>query len=463
MSAETTGQLANIPFKPPTVVERALAVFTGVPSEEALKTLTQNSATITTITNQAGYDQCHSARMLLKNTRLEIAKTGEAGREDAVQTSKAIIARQKTLISITQPEEERLQKIQDAWDAAIEAEKEAKIQAEVRRGQAIQARITELRNAPLACTNAASVVVNESIALINSIVVDDSFEEFKDEAAQVKSVTLAALRGLFSAAIDREDAAEKLRRDQERLKTLEAEETERQRVAQEKRDQDEKDAHERKVAEARAHAEQIRKDNEAQEANRQRNEMAMQELSAIHHQLMIADTGRSPYFKGGTIEGHDYLIDQTEKWPITEEKFGALFNAAQKTKENTIATLRQKRVDLIARLAHDEEARTERQRIADEKAANDTAAEAERQRQADETARIAEQRRQLETDQAAHAEATRRSAEPTPPFPAAKPRVRMTVEFDTEEVIQILIRHYKCERNQVVYFLSATRWAEAAA
>lgn len=456
--------VAVIPPKPLTVIERAAAVFNAIPSEDSLKELVKNSATITTITNPAGYDQCHAARMVLKNVRLEIARTGEAGREDAVQTSKAIISIQKQRIAITQIEEERLQAIQDAWDAAIEAEKEAKILAEIKRVQDIQDRITELRGAPAACASSSSALINEHIGDIERIIVDDSFAEFRAEAEQAKTVTLASLNGLFAAAMDREAAAEKLKRDLADLERLRAENAERERVAEEDRKRKAKEENDRLVAEARAHADQIRKDNEAQEANRLHNEAVMGELQSIHHQLIIADMGRAPYVKGGTVDGHDYLIAETEAWEITEEKFGALYNAAVQTKARTVESLKQKRVDLVARLAQDEANRVERQRLTDEQAEIDRKNEVERQRQAEETARVVEARRQLEADQAAHAEAQRKASEPPPPLPSVnKPRVRMMAEFDSEEVIQILMRHYSAQRNEIVYHLSTTRWAEAAA
>lgn len=388
-------EVAVIPPKPLTVIERAMSVFIGVPSEERLRELAKESATITTITNQAGWEQCHAARMVLKNTRLAIASTGEAGREDAVQTSRSIIAIQKSRIAITQAEEDRLAAIEKAWDDRIKAEKEARIQAEIKRVADLQERVNELRGCQTLSPSSGSTLILERIADIERIAVDESFAEFQQQASDAKIAALVRLNGILGAAVEHEAAQAKLKRDLEdlaklraaeeaRQATAEAERVERERLAKVETDRIAKEAKDKAVAEARAHAEQIRKDNEAQEANRQRNEATLQEIQAIHHQLMIADTGRAPYCKGGDLESIDFAIDGTEKWELTEERFGALFAMAVKTKETTLTALRAKRVDFVTRQAN-----------------------------AAETARLADQQAEIERQQ----EAIRKANEPKPPVP----------------------------------------------
>jgi len=266
--------IAVIPPKPPTVAERVAAVFSVVPSEEELKALATKYADITTITNQAGYDQVHAARMVLKNTRLEIARTGEVGREDAVQTSKGIIARQKALVAITQPEEERLQKIQDAWDDAIKAEKEAKIQAEIARVAEIQRRIDGIRNWPVNAANQSSILVGQMLAQAQAYRIDpDVFEEHSETATAVLAASVAALSGILQQRKDYEAEQERIiaeRAELARLRAAEearqaqarAEQAERERLAKIETDRLAQEAHDKRVAEAREHAEQIRRERE---------------------------------------------------------------------------------------------------------------------------------------------------------------------------------------------------------
>src|SRR5574337_24703 len=116
-----------------TVAERA-AIAIGAPAYEiALVDLVKESASLVQIKDKSGYQQAHSARMRLKGTRVEIQKRAKDAREDAQAFSKAVIAEEKRLIALVEPEEDRLQGLQDVWDAAREAEKQARIQAEEAR------------------------------------------------------------------------------------------------------------------------------------------------------------------------------------------------------------------------------------------------------------------------------------------------------------------------------------------
>ena len=128
-----------------TIAERATRALGLLTIEADLIALAERSKSIVAITNAAGYDQCHAARIALKNQRVEIARRGKMARDDATQFSKAVIAEEKRLIGFIEPEEDRLQALQDAHDAAIEAEKQAKIAAELARVQKIRQSIDLIR------------------------------------------------------------------------------------------------------------------------------------------------------------------------------------------------------------------------------------------------------------------------------------------------------------------------------
>jgi hypothetical protein len=373
MSAEleqATLAVAVIPPKPLTVIERASLVFAAVKSEDELKELAKASATIVTITNQAGFDQCHAARMVLKNERLEIARIGEDGREDAVQTSKAIIAQQKKRIGLIEPEENRLKTIQDAWDAKVAAEKEAKIQLELKRVADLQSRIVELRGCQTLSPTSGSVLIAQHIADLDKIPVDSTFEEFEQQALDAKLGGLKRLGDLHVAALDHEAKQAQLEIDRQELARLRAEQADRDRLAKEAQAKADADA---KIE--RDRLEEIAKTERAAEAKKLADERA----------------------------------------------------------EN----------DRIAR---------------DRQAELDAQAEAQRKTLADEAGRLAADRTKFEAEQ----EVARKAAEPKPE-PVAKPRLRLTAAFDMEEIITILMGHYKAERNEVIYFLSTRRWADIAA
>lgn len=208
-----------------TVSQRAAMALGAADHEVKLIALARSSAGIVGITNSAGYQECHAARMALKNTRLEITKRGKGAREDATAYSKAIIAEEGRLIGIIEPEEQRLQKIQDAHDARVAAEKAAKEAAEKARKAAHEARITALRDYVLSAAECkASACVD---ALISRLQLDplEGYEEYAKEAIQVRDTVFEKL----TAASIRLKAAED---ERARIQAEQAEITRQQAIRQ---------------------------------------------------------------------------------------------------------------------------------------------------------------------------------------------------------------------------------------
>ena len=63
------------------------------------------------------------SRMVLKNTRVQIAKYGKILRGDALKFQKIVIAKEKELIEIIEPEEKRLTDLEDKAIEHIERQK----------------------------------------------------------------------------------------------------------------------------------------------------------------------------------------------------------------------------------------------------------------------------------------------------------------------------------------------------
>jgi len=236
-----------------TVVQRAVASFDE--KEDELRELAASSATITGITNADGYQQCHAARMVLKNRRIEIDKHGKKVRDDAVKFSKAVISQADKFIALIEPEETRLQKLQDEWDAAREAEKEARIQAEVKRVADLQERVAELRGCLNLTPSSGSALIAGHIADLEILAVDETLQEFQQAGATAKAAGLERLRALHAAALAHEAEAARLKAEREDL--------ERQRAAQKKLDDDAKAARDAETARQNA---ELKKAREAQEA-----------------------------------------------------------------------------------------------------------------------------------------------------------------------------------------------------
>lgn len=392
------------PIESMSVIERAANALNQAETEEQIKALVEESKPIVAVTDPASREVCHSSLMTLKNMRVLIQNRGKDGRDEAVKYSKAVIAIEKELVALITPEETRLAAIRDEWDTARDREKEARIQAEIARAAEIQRRIDGIRNWPIGATGQESLLVGQMLAQAQTYRIEEAvFQERCEEAKAVLGASIAALTGILAQRKAHEAEQEQLKRDQAELAQRRAADAERDRLAKIESDRIAQEAHDKRVAEAREHAEQIRKD-------RARNEAALQEIQAIHHQLIIADTGRAPYCKGRDLESIDFAIDGTEKWELTEERFGPLFDSAVKTKETTLEALRQKRVDFIAR-------QEVAKRLADERVENERKA-AERQAELDaqaeaqraETQRLADQQAEINRQQ----EELRKANEPKP-------------------------------------------------
>src|SRR5574338_270048 len=229
-----------------TFAERA-AIAIGAPAYEiALVDLVKESASLVQIKDKSGYQQAHSARMRLKGTRVEIQKRAKDAREDAQAFSKAVIAEEKRLIALVEPEEDRLQGLQDVWDAA----RDAALHAATMGTDGIQGLIVEIEQYD----------VSEAV-----------FEEFATGARVVRDDTLATLRQLHTAALAREAEAARLRAEREELERLRAEQ---ERIAAEERakvaaaQQAERD----RLAAERAERERLEAEERARVAEAQRIE-----------------------------------------------------------------------------------------------------------------------------------------------------------------------------------------------
>src|SRR5574337_1227128 len=175
-----------------TVAERA-AIAIGAPAYEiALVDLVKESASIVQIKDKSGYQQAHSARM--------------------------------RLVALVCPEEDRLQGLQDVWDAAREAEKQARIQAEEARVAKHRANIDAIRDTALHAATMGTDGIQGLIVEIEQYDVSEAvFEEFATGARVVRDDTLATLRQLHTAALAREAEAARLRAEREELERLRAE------------------------------------------------------------------------------------------------------------------------------------------------------------------------------------------------------------------------------------------------
>lgn len=282
------------------VVERAkLALGISPENEQELREMAGRTTDIVTITNADGYQQIHSARMALKNARVEIEKKGKKARQDSTDFSKAVIAEEKRAIGIVSPEEDRLQTLQTAWDDAREAEKQARIDAELDRIADLQARVTYLGGNPTLTSLMDPALLADHIRDLEVAVIDESFEEYRERADAAKATGIARLQALHDAAVERVAEAVRVKAEREELAKLRAEQVERDRIAQEAL-KTEREEQERVAAQERARiAEEERQARVARDAETARHNEQLrlqreeEDRKALERQAVVdADNAR---------------------------------------------------------------------------------------------------------------------------------------------------------------------------
>lgn len=273
-----------------TVVERAAVALGTSERETQLAMLVSESSTIVAIKNNAGRDQCHSAAMKLRTTRVEIEKAGKAAREDATAFSKAVIAEEKRLVAITGPEEERLIGLRDEWDAAREAERRAKAEAEARRVALIREHISDIRAIVSRAAGRPSAHIEIEIQDLTELQIDiERFAELTGEAEIARGETLDKLRAMSDSAFVQEAEAKRVAAERAELERQRAAlEAEQKRLAAERAKQE--------LREAAARAEQERIERARRDAEEAERREALAKADAImraereaHEQRMAAE------------------------------------------------------------------------------------------------------------------------------------------------------------------------------
>jgi hypothetical protein len=274
-----------------TLPERA-SVALGAPKyEQEIRDLVAKTVTITEVKNKDGREQCHGAMMTLKNTRVAIEKAAKAAREDATAFSKAVIAEEKRLVALAEPEEARLQGLRDAWDAEIEREKAAKSAVEKARVDAIRAKIDEIKDCVVVGMGRSSDELESAISELESTEITlEEYGELSGEAQAAQVDTVAKLKGMLVAQLALEVEQARLAAEREAIERQRAELAERERQAAAARaEQEAKDRAERDRVEAEQRAAQER----AAEAMRQQQaeheaRMAAQQAEIDRQQAEIA-------------------------------------------------------------------------------------------------------------------------------------------------------------------------------
>lgn len=145
------------------------------------------------------------ARAAFREPRILIEEIRSEKKKPFLEIGRLIDSEAKRITALVAPHEK-------TWDDAIKAdenrkeqERIAKAQAEIRRIETIRKRINEIERAPI---NALGFDDSEQIKVlmikIVSLVIDDLYAEFEDEAKAKKAVTIEQLRSLYESRLNQE-------------------------------------------------------------------------------------------------------------------------------------------------------------------------------------------------------------------------------------------------------------------
>jgi hypothetical protein len=193
------------------------------------------------------------ARKDLKKTRVTIEKTGKAMRDDANKFAKAVIAKEHELIDIIEPEEIRLEKLEEfAAMAKTKREREALLPERKRRIEAIK--------------DGRPLPTDEELLEYDGPMFEGYYNTRVYDRNQKQERELAAEREKLDAE----------RREADRKRELAEAEERGRREAQERHERAEREAEERRQREETERAERAERDRLAQEARERAEREALE-------------------------------------------------------------------------------------------------------------------------------------------------------------------------------------------
>ena len=264
-----------------TEVQTAVAEFDRVAAGIA-ELKKQYAGVVYEVQTSKGMEDAKKARAAIREPRYEIERVRKEAKAPILKLGKELDSRAKAIteeiLAIEAPIHEQIENEQ----ARKEAEKQAKIDAELKRVEALQDRVAELRGCQTLTPTSGSATIAEHIADLERIPVDESFEEFWQQANDAKAAGLARLRELHTAAVTHEAEQARIQAEREELAKLRAEAEKRDAEDRARLAEEERKANAQRLAEAARQAAELKAQREKQEAEAaaERKRIADEEAAA---------------------------------------------------------------------------------------------------------------------------------------------------------------------------------------
>lgn len=201
------------------VVSKALtdidAVAAGIADLKA-----QYGGVVYEVATTVGMEEAKAARLAVRNPRYEVERIRKAAKAPIIVLGKKLDAEaariEGELLKIEGPIDQQIK----TEEARKETERQAKIDAEIRRVAHLHERVAELRGNQMLTAMSGSVLISDHIEDLEAILVNDSFEELLQQAQDAKAAGLARLRDLHAAAVAHEAEQARIKAEREELARL---------------------------------------------------------------------------------------------------------------------------------------------------------------------------------------------------------------------------------------------------
>jgi colicin import membrane protein len=228
-----------------------------------------------------GMKAAKDARAAIREPRYEIERVRTKAKAPILKLGKELDTRAKQitddLLAIENPIDQQIKN----EEARKEREKQARAEAEQRRVQAHLDRITYLNGSPNLSSLDDPALIAEHISDLESEVVDESMEEYRERADAAKATGIARLQALHAASVERVAEAARIKAEREELAKLRAEQAERDRLERERIAEEERQAKAVRDAEAAKQATELKLAREKQEAEAAEQRAAQAKAQAV--------------------------------------------------------------------------------------------------------------------------------------------------------------------------------------
>jgi hypothetical protein len=246
-------------------------------TEAGLTALESKYATVPDVRDKDGYELCRIGIGELRGLRVGVDKRRKELKADALDYCNRVESTAKQITARIVALEEPMKTAKQIVDAEVEAEKEARRNAEINRINGIRASIEKIkRMAVMFPGDGADEVKAAYNSLLALEVTESVYMELTEEATTAKAETMAHLDAMMERIAEQERIAEEIRIENERVRLEQAAEREKQKAEREKLSAEkaamEAELNAQREAIAAERAEMARQQREIEQAQRQEQE-----------------------------------------------------------------------------------------------------------------------------------------------------------------------------------------------